>query len=324
MRRRWILFRIGIIGTGNMAEGIAWTLGKIKGMQCYAVASRSMERAQRFAEKFGLKKYFGSYEEMVKDDEIDMVYIATINICHKEQAILCIKYGKPCLVEKPFCLNVKAAEYVLNYARKEGVFIAEAMLIRYLPLLQFIRDNIKYIGEIKHIWGNICIDNTKTERVMNIELGGGALFDIGVYLLHFVDAVFEEKVDKININSVELINGVDVEENIFLSYESGKKANLHCSIKYSGNSDAVIYGTKGMIVVRDVYNFSSVNVYSGRKLVRKKKRKYKSNGYEYELIACADAVQKAKKECNLLSYDSILRIMDLTEKLRNKMLDYNM
>lgn len=306
-----------------MAEGIAWTLGKIKGMQCYAVASRSMERAQRFAEKFGVKKYFDSYEEMVKDDEINMVYIATINICHKEQAALCIKYGKPCLVEKPFCLNAKEAEYVINYARKEGVFIAEAMLTRYLPLLRFIRENIRYIGKIKHIWGSLCINNMKTERVMKAELGGGALFDLGVYLLHFVDAVFEEEVEDVNINSVEFINGVDAEENIFLSYKNGKSANLHCSIKYSGNSDAVICGTEGMIVVNDVYNFSSVSVYNGRKLIKKKKRKYKSNGYEYELITCADAVRKAEKECNLLNYDSILRIMDLTEKIKNKMSNYN-
>lgn len=313
------MFRVGIIGTGKMAEGIAWTLGKIKGMQCYAVASRSMERAQRFAEKFGLKKYFGSYEEMVKDEEIDMVYIATINICHKEQAVLCIKYGKPCLVEKPFCLNAKDAECVINYAREKGVFIAEAMLIRYLPLLQFIKENIKYIGEVTQIWGNICINNMKTERVMKPELGGGALLDLGVYLLHFVDAVFEEEVEKVNINSVEFINGIDAEENIFLSYKSGKSANLHCSIKYSGNSDAIIYGTKGMIVVRDVYNFSLISVYNGRKLVKRKKRKYKSNGYEYELLSCADAVQKAKNESDLLDYDSILRIMILTDKIRDKM-----
>ncbi len=306
-----------------MAEGIAWTLGRMKEIECYAVASRSMERAQRFAEKFGLKRHFGSYEEMVKDNEIDMVYIATINICHKEQAVLCIKYGKPCLVEKPFCLNAKEAEYVLNYARKEGVFIAEAMLIRYLPLLQFIRENIKYIGDIKHIWGSICINNMKTERVMKAELGGGALLDLGIYLLHFADAVFEEEVKEVNINSVEFINGVDAEENIFLSYKTGKSANLYCSIKYSGNSDAAIYGTEGMIVVRDVYNFSSVSVYNGTKLVKKKKRKYKKNGYEYELAACADAVQRAEKECNLLSCDSILRIADLTEKLKNKILHYN-
>lgn len=311
------MFRVGIIGTGNMAEGIAWTLGKLKGMQCYAVASRSMERAQKFAVKFRLKKYFGSYEEMFKESEIDMIYIATINICHKDQALLCIKYGKPCLVEKPFCLNAKDAEYVINYAREKGVFIAEAMLTRYLPLLQFIRENIKYIGEVKQIWGNICINNMKTERVMNAELGGGALLDLGVYLLHFADAIFEEEVETVSVNNASFINGIDAEENIFLSYKSGKSANLHCSIKYSGNSDAFIYGTKGMIVVRDVYNFSLISVYNGRKLIKKKKRKYRSNGYEYELLACKDAVKRKETECDALNNNSILRIMILTDKIRD-------
>lgn len=310
-------FRVGIIGTGNIARCIVSTLNKIKGMSAYAVASRSIDRASDFAAKYKLEKYYGSYEEMLQDIMVDMVYIATLNICHYSQAMLCIKYKKPCLVEKPFCMNAKEAKEVLDYAKKSNVFVAEAMLIRYLPELQWMQECIRsgIIGDVKHIWANLCINNLALDRIRKVELGGGALLDLGIYLLHFADAIYDSEIVSLSTDVLKSDSGVDVEDSIFLTYANGSHASLFCAVNYSSNSDAVIFGTKGIIEVKDVYNFSSISVYQGRKLIKKKKKKSRMNGYEYELLACRDAINNGKKECDELPGMVSLNNMELMDKI---------
>ena len=131
--------KVGILGAGRIAATMARTLNGMKEAEAYAVASRSLEKAEAFARANHVEKAYGSYEELVKDEEVELDYIATPHSEHYENARLCIRHKKPVLCEKAFTANAKQAKELLDYAKKEKVFITEAMWVRYLPMLQTIR-----------------------------------------------------------------------------------------------------------------------------------------------------------------------------------------
>ena len=135
--------KVGILGAGRIAAIMADTISKMKTAECYAVASRSMEKALEFASLHNVTKPFGSYEEMLADKDLELVYIATPHPFHFEQAKMCIDAGKPVLVEKPFCVNAKEAEELLAYAKEKNIFISEAMWIRYMPMYETILKLLK-------------------------------------------------------------------------------------------------------------------------------------------------------------------------------------
>ena len=127
-------YKIGIIGCGHIARKMAFTLGRMEGVRCYAVASRNLEKAQAFAAEWQFEKSYGSYEALADDPEVDLVYIATPHSFHYEQARMCIERGKAVLCEKAFTANARQAEELLALAHEKSVFITEAIWTRYLPL----------------------------------------------------------------------------------------------------------------------------------------------------------------------------------------------
>ena len=134
------MMNVGIIGAGHIAEKAARTLAQMDGMQCLAIGSRSLERAQAFAARFGIQRAYGSYADLLQDPDIGLVYIATPHSCHFEQSRDAILEGKPCLVEKSFMMNAVEAAAILALAREKGVFIAEAMWPRYMPVRTLARE----------------------------------------------------------------------------------------------------------------------------------------------------------------------------------------
>ena len=132
--------KVGIIGAGHIAEVVAPTLAAMDCVECYAVSSRSMERARAFAEQFGFEKFYGSYEEMVRDPNVELVYVATPHSHHYEHMMMCIHAGKPILCEKAFTLNADQAKKIRNAAAEKGVYVAEAIWTRYMPSRKIIND----------------------------------------------------------------------------------------------------------------------------------------------------------------------------------------
>ncbi len=149
--------KVGILGAGRIAATMAKTLNGMKEAQCYAVASRSLEKAEAFAQKNHVEKAYGSYEEMLSDENVDLVYIATPHSHHLEHGKLCISYGKPVLCEKSFTANAAQARELLDYAAEKKVFITEAIWTRYMPSRKMIDDIIASgeLGEIKMISANL-------------------------------------------------------------------------------------------------------------------------------------------------------------------------
>ncbi|MDE7479594.1 MAG: Gfo/Idh/MocA family oxidoreductase [Lachnospiraceae bacterium] len=313
--------RIGIMGTGKIAQVMAGTVKKMKNVKCHGVASRKEERAQEFANEYGIKVAYTSYEEMLLDDKIDLVYIATPHSEHYANMKLCIEYGKNILCEKAFTANAKQAEEILTSAKKKGVFVAEAMWVRYMPMLTTIKGilNSGIIGEPTMLTANLGYNISDKKRLIDPALAGGALLDLGVYTLNFAAMMFGKEVETIDSSCILTSSGVDAAESITIKYKDGKMAVLNCTMNGLSDRRGLIYGSKGYIEIENINNFASVTVYdTNYKAVRTAKAPKQITGYEYEVYACMEAIEKGEKECWEMPHEETLYIMKQMDELRTQ------
>ncbi|MCM1134703.1 MAG: Gfo/Idh/MocA family oxidoreductase [Clostridium sp.] len=314
-------FNVGIMGAGNIAAVMANTLNKMKGVKCYAVASREKVKADAFAGKYGCKKAYGSYEELAMDKKVDLIYIATPHSEHFENAKLCIEHGKPVLCEKAFTANAAQAEELIKLAKEKEVFLAEAIWTRYMPMLTTIREVIGsgIIGEPKTLTANLgyIIDNVP--RLQDPALAGGALLDVGVYTLNFALMVFGNDIAKVVSNCTYTKTGVDEQNSITLQYQDGRVAHLNSSMVSLSDRKGIIYGTKGFAIVENINNFESITVYdtSYNKAAFYKAPKQIS-GYEYEVEASMRAIRDNQLECAAMPHSETLRVMKLMDSIRRE------
>ncbi|MGN1368143.1 MAG: Gfo/Idh/MocA family protein [Aristaeellaceae bacterium] len=296
---------VAILGAGNIARSMSKTLRLMKAagrpVELYAIASRSLERAQEFARQEGVCKAYGSYEDMLSDPAVHLVYIATPHSHHAEQMKLCIRHGKAVLCEKAFTANLHQAEEVLALAREKGVYVAEAIWPRYMPSRQLINDLLAegVIGEPRMLYANLCYAVEHKERIIRPELAGGALLDLGVYVLNFASMVFGDDIVRIN-STVELFEtGVDRTETITIKYRSGKMAQLMASTAFNSDRRCVIYGTEGYMMVDNVNNPGWIEIFDKDhrdQPIRHIDVPPQLTGYEYEVEACLRDLQSGNLE----------------------------
>lgn len=313
--------KIAIIGTGKIAGIMAKTIKKMKNVKCYAVASRDLSRAQAFAKEFGIKKSYGSYEEMMHDSKIDLVYIATPHSEHYDNMRLCIENGKNVLCEKAFTANAKQAEEIFSLAKEKNVFVTEAMWTRYMPMLTTIRGIISsgIIGTPSVLNCNLGYYVVEKERLINPQLAGGALLDLGVYTLNLAAMLFGTDVVKINSSCTMTPSGVDASDSITLLYRDGRMAVLNCTMLGISDRRGVIYGTNGYIEIENINNFESVSVYDkDHKLIKTQAAPKQITGYEYEVMASLEAIDRNATECWEMPHAETLRIMHIMDDLRHE------
>ncbi|MCD8346935.1 MAG: Gfo/Idh/MocA family oxidoreductase, partial [Lachnospiraceae bacterium] len=223
---------LAILGAGRIAVSMANTVSQMEEVNLYAIAARDGARAKAFAEKYGAEKSYGSYEEMLCDEKVDLVYIATPHSLHCEQTKLCVAHGKPVLCEKAFAMNARETREMIDYAREKGVFLAEAMWTRYTPQAQKLRelacgigagtigkseasDKGKSlesgssrpqgrIGTIIGLTANLGYQVMDKERLVRPELGGGALLDLGVYTMNFATWILGDEVQSLTTSMIPL------------------------------------------------------------------------------------------------------------------------
>lgn len=307
------------MGTGKMAGVMAGTIKKMKGVKCHGVASRSEERAQEFAKEYGIKVAYTSYEEMMLDSKIDLVYIATPHSEHYANMKLCIENGRNVLCEKAFTANAVQAEEILTLARERGVFVAEAIWVRYMPMLTTIKGilNSGIIGEPTMLTASLGYPIASKQRLTDPALAGGALLDLGVYTLNFAAMMFGKEIEKTDSSCILTSTGVDASESITITYRDGKMAVLGCTMDGLSDRRGVIYGSKGYIAIENINNFESVTVYDASyKAVKSVKAPKQITGYEYEVYSCMEAIEKGEKECWEMPHDETLRIMKQMDDLR--------
>lgn len=314
-------YRIGIMGSGNIAGVMAETVKKMKNVRLYAVASRIKVKADAFANKYGCKKAYGSYEELVSDKKVDLVYIATPHSEHFENARLCIMYGKPVLCEKAFTANAAQAEELIRLAREKEVLIAEAMWTRYMPMLTTIQETLGsgIIGELKTLTANLGYVIDSVPRLQEPSLAGGALLDVGVYALNFASAIFGNSIAGIESSCTYTKTGVDEQNSITIKYSDGKMAVLNSSMVSLSDRKGVIYGTKGFAVVDNINNFEAISVYDMKyKQIASYKRPKQITGYEYEVEAFLRALEAKELECVQMPHSETIRMMKIMDSLRKQ------
>lgn len=314
--------KMGILACGGIAGTMAQTLSQMPDVDMCAAASRDLEKAKAFSEKYGFRRAYGSYEELARDEEVELVYVASPHSHHYEHIKLCLENGKHVLCEKAFTANRKQAEEVIALAKERGLLLAEALWVRYMPLVKTLREVIDsgIIGEISTVTSNLhyVIDHVK--RLYDPALAGGALLDVGVYALNFALMVLGEEIDHITCDCLKFDTGVDKQNTVIICYKNGKMAV--CSSGSSALSDrkGIIYGSKGYIIVENVNNPESITVYNReREVIARYDAPEQISGYEYEVRACAEAIEKGMTECPDMTHDWTLFLMGLMDEARSQM-----
>lgn len=312
-------FAIGIIGTGHIAEKMARTLRDMDGVELYAIASRRPETAAVFADRWGAGRAYGSYEAMLDDPEVELVYIATPHTLHAENSLACIRRGKPVLCEKPFTVNAREAEEVLALARERNVFITEAIWTRYMPMSQTINEVLEsgVIGNPVMLSANLGYPNSHKERLRDPTLAGGALLDVGLYAINFASMVFGTEIENIVSSCTKLDTGVDAQNCIIVTFGGGRMALLSSSIVARTDRQGIISGDKGHVIVENINNPESITVVdSDYRRVARYEQPAQITGFEYQVRASLDAIRDGRIETPFMPHAETLRIMRLMDGLR--------
>lgn len=315
------MFKVGIIGAGWIAEKMAAALAPLDDYCVYAIASRSIDKAKSFAERWGVEKAYGSYEEMVADKDVDLVYIATPHSHHFPHAMLAVNAGKPVLVEKAFTANAAQAEELIAAARAKGLFITEAIWTRYMPLSHKIREIMEsgMIGKPRLLTATLSYMMEFKERILRPDLCGGALLDLGVYALNFARMYFGKDIVKTVSNCHVGPTGVDLQECISLSFADGKMANLQAGTLCLNDRQGIINGTEGYIRVDNINCPEVVEVYRNYELVeRHVKPDDMVNGYEYQVVECRRCIEEGLVESPMMPHDETISIMKQMDQLRKE------
>ena len=315
------MFRIGIIGAGWIAEKMAEAIAPFQDMCIYAIASRSIDKARSFTARWKVEKAYGSYEEMVSDPAVDLVYIATPHSHHYDHAMLAVNHGKPVLVEKAFTANARQAEDLINAAEAKGVFITEAIWTRYMPLSHKIKEIMDsgIIGEPRVLTATLCYMMEDKERIVRADLCGGALLDLGVYTLNFARMYFGTDIVKTVTNCHLGPTGMDMHESISLSFADGRMANLQAGALCLNDRQGIISGTEGYIRVDNINCPEVVEVYRNYELVQRfTKDENMINGYEYQVLEARSIIEAGLTESPMMPHQETISIMRQMDDLRKE------
>lgn len=312
--------RWGIVGPGNIARKFAVAVKNVDGACLSAVASRSIEKSQEFANKYDIPNVFGSYEEMAKSDCIDAVYIATPHPFHKPCSEIFLNAKKHVLCEKPLCVNADDAKALFECAKENGVFLMEAMWTRFLPAIDEALKIAKSgeIGTIRGVSADFCYSCTPEDepKIFRNDMAGGSLLDVGIYGLNFAAIVLGNNPETV-VSVADIDYDVDCHTHVILKYSNGTTASISSALTVDKPADGYIYGTKGYIKVPDFYGAKElfVNVGGVEKHISKPSI---GDGFEEEIIEACTCICKGKLQSDVMPMSETLKIMELMDLIRGQ------
>ena len=315
------ILRVGIVGAGWIAEKAAITLNGLTDCEAYAIGSRTIDKAEAFAAKWSIPKAYGSYEALLADPDVDMVYVATPHSHHYDVTKAALLAGKPCLVEKAFMANARQTKEVIDLAHQQKVFLAEAIWTRYQPIVATVRQLISSgrIGEPRLLTATLGYSMGDKPRIMRPDLCGGALLDLGVYALNFARMFFSADILSIDGTCVKSQTGMDLTNAITLVLSDGMLCNLQSSAQCVGDNIGVIAGTEGNLIIDNINNPQTVTVNGpDRTYVETIRVPQQITGYEYQFLACRQALLDGLLEPREMPHAETLYIMELMDGLRCK------
>jgi predicted dehydrogenase len=312
--------RWGILGAGSIANRFCSDVKSLSDHRLAAVGSRDKAKADTFADKFSIQNRHDSYEALVADPEVDVIYVATPHPFHKEHSLLALGAGKAVLCEKPFTINAGEAEAVVKEARDRGLFLMEGMWSRFFPALVKLRELVAEgaIGEPRMLQCDFGFRSgvNPEGRLFKPELGGGGLMDVGVYTVSLASMIFGEpnrSTSLANLGST----GVDEEAAMLLGYPKGGLAVLSTAIRLNTAHEATLLGTDGSIKIPGAW-------WCPRKLTVKRSGKdeetfelpYEGGGFQFEAQHVAECLRAGKTESDVIPLDETLSIMRTLDGLR--------
>lgn len=315
------MIKMGIIGAGRIAGFMGETLQGMETVARYAIAARDLERAKAFADQYRFEKAYGSYEEMLEDPSVDLVYVATPHSHHYDHVKLCLEHGKHVLCEKAFTVNEGQARELFAMAKEKGLLLTEAIWTRYMPMRRTLEEVLasRIIGTPHMLAANLSYIIDWKDRITKPELAGGALLDIGIYTLNFASMVFGDDIETITGTAVFNEHGMDMQENITLVYKDGRMAALNASARSLSDRRGIIYGDKGYIETENINNCGGIKVFdTDRKLVAAYETPKQITGYEYEVEACVHAIEHGELECPQMPHEETLRMLQWMDELRRQ------
>lgn len=312
------MMKMAIVGTGAIAVKMTNTVKGMDDVQLCAIAGRHQDKADAFAKEYGIPHAYGSCEEMLEKEDVDLVYIAVPHTGHYKTAKACLEAGKNVLCEKPFCVNAKDAKELCELAESKNLLITEAIWTRYMPSRKMINDIIESgeIGEVTSLTANLGYELSQVPRIWDIRLAGGALLDCGLYLVHFARMVFGEVEAEIT-SKATFKDGVDMIDSIVMTFPDGKVATMQSNVYAVQNRNASIFGTKGYIEITNINNPQEIRVFDENyQEVRCIKVPEQITGYEYEVQACARAIEAKALECPEIPHAETIKIMEILDSIR--------
>ena len=313
-------FKWGIMGPGRIAHQFADGVNVIEDAAVYAVASTRLERAKAFAEQHGGEKTYDSYAALVNDPQVDAIYIATPHRFHLDNALLCLKAGKPVLCEKPLTVNAAEARQLIETARANHVFLMEALWTRYLPIYQQIRQwlEAKAIGDLKLLASTFGFNVPKDydDRWLNPELAGGTLLDMGVYPIAVSQWVMGQNPASFSVQSYLGKTGVDELTAGVLKYDNGVLSQFHSSFVNDGVNDFFIYGSTGYIRIHANYwGSTQATLVAGEQTLTVSKP-FRGGGFEYQTEEAMRCIRAGRLESPGMTHADTLANMELMDKMR--------
>ena len=315
--------RWGILSTGLIADQFTRDVQRLSDHKVVAVGSRSLEKANEFADRFSIKNRHGSYLELFNDPEVDGIYVATHHPLHARDTIAALSAGKPVLCEKPFAMSYEETKAMVDKAREKNLLLMEAMWARYLPHMVRIREIIKsgVLGEIISVradhgqWFKLDPEF----RLFKPELGGGALFDLGIYVVSFASMVLGTP-ERVTARSTKAFTGVDGQTSIILEYKSGAQAILTATNLAATPNRALIVGRDARIEIdRTFYAPTTFRVINNKdEIIDGWDKKYVGHGLREEAAEFARCLRSGEKESPMMPLAETLSIMKTLDEVKNQ------
>lgn len=314
-------YKWGIIGPGKIAGKFSEDLAKVHGAELYAVASRDAGRAKDFAEKYKFSKSYGSYKELARDEEVDIIYIATPHVFHCENTLLCLRNKKAVLCEKPFAMNSEEVNKMIEAAKKNKVFLMEGMWTVFLPHYQYLLKLIKSgeLGKLLNLKADFgfAAPFLPEKRLYNKSLGGGSLLDVGIYPV-FAALSLMGVPEKIKAKAEIGTTGVDESCIIDFQYNTGAVASLNCTINISTPTTATLTFEKAKVTVRNRFHEPTSILIEQDGKENEINFEVSSRGYYYEAAHVQQMLDEGRTESTVMRFQKSRELIGLLDLIRTR------
>lgn len=318
------VFNWGIIGCGYIAHQVMKGMEKVPNARLLATASLTPDKAEAFSKIYSAQKWYSTYAELVRDPDIDIVYVATTHPLHMENTILALENGKPVLCEKPIAVNASQTQKMIDCAKSNNLFLMEAMWSRYFPVMSKLRDLLSdnIIGELKVVTGDFSYNmpgyslSDKSMRMFDPDCAGGGLIDVGIYPLSFACMVFGKTPIQVTGLATMTPLNVDAHSVAVFGFEGGGIASVYSGIDADSGSEANIYGSNGRIRVPNFWHADTLEIFRQGSEMEKVYIPYDPPGFQYELMEVQKCIAGGMLESPIMPLQESLNIIKALDDVR--------